>query len=76
MKRSTDRLIALQFLAVAVPIAFVLLAQMLADARRAGALQHSGLRPVSGLLFQSGRPCTTVRRAPPRGTTEVRCGGR
>ena len=28
MRRSTDRLIALQFLAVAVPIAFVLLAQM------------------------------------------------
>ena len=44
MRRSTDRLIALQFLAVAVPIAFVLLAQMVADARRATALEHS--RPL------------------------------
>src|SRR2546423_15327965 len=42
MRRSTDRLIALQFLAVAVPIAFVLLAQMAADARRAAALEQSG----------------------------------
>ncbi len=41
MKRSTDRLIALQFLAVAVPIAFVLLAQLIADARRAAALEQS-----------------------------------
>ncbi len=41
MRRATDRLIALQFLAVAVPIAFVLLAQMAADARRAAALERS-----------------------------------
>ncbi|HEX4674661.1 MAG TPA: hypothetical protein VH209_04995, partial [Steroidobacteraceae bacterium] len=47
MKRSTDSLIALQFLAVVVPIAFVLLAQMMADARRAGALEHS--RPLREL---------------------------
>jgi PAS domain S-box-containing protein len=47
MKRSTDSLIALQFLAVVVPIAFVLLAQMAADARRASALEHS--RPLRTL---------------------------
>jgi PAS domain S-box-containing protein len=47
VKRSTDRLIALQFLAVVVPIAFVLLAQMMADARRASALAHS--RPLRTL---------------------------
>ncbi len=47
MKRSTDTLIALQFLAVVVPIAFVLLAQMTADARRASALEHS--RPLREL---------------------------
>jgi PAS domain S-box-containing protein len=47
MKRSTDSLIALQFLAVVVPIAFVLLAQMMADARRASALEHS--RPLREL---------------------------
>jgi PAS domain S-box-containing protein len=51
MKRSTDRLIALQFLAVAVPIAFVLLAQMLADARRANALEHS--RPLRTLANEA-----------------------
>jgi signal transduction histidine kinase len=45
--RSTDRLIALQFLAVAVPIAFVLLAQMAADSRRAAALEAS--RPLRTL---------------------------
>ncbi|MGH8133353.1 MAG: sensor histidine kinase [Steroidobacteraceae bacterium] len=45
--RSTDRLIALQFLAVAVPIAFVLLAQMVADERRAAALEAS--RPLRTL---------------------------
>ncbi len=44
---STDRLIALQFLAVVVPIAFVLLAQMVADARRAAALADS--RPLRTL---------------------------
>jgi PAS domain S-box-containing protein len=47
VKRSTDSLIAVQFLAVVVPIAFVLLAQMMADARRASALEHS--RPLREL---------------------------
>jgi PAS domain S-box-containing protein len=47
MPRATDRLIALQFLAVAVPIAFVLLGQMAADARRAAALEQS--RPLRTL---------------------------
>jgi PAS domain S-box-containing protein len=47
MRRSTDRLIALQFLAVAVPIAFVLLAQMVADGRRATTLEQS--RPLRTL---------------------------
>jgi PAS domain S-box-containing protein len=46
-----DRLIALQFLAVAVPIAFVLLAQMLADARRATALEQS--RPLRTLANEA-----------------------
>lgn len=49
--RSTDRLIALQFLAVAVPIAFVLLAQMVADARRAAALEQS--RPLRTLANEA-----------------------
>ncbi|HEY4444858.1 MAG TPA: ATP-binding protein [Steroidobacteraceae bacterium] len=44
MKRTTDKLIALQFLAVALPIAVVLLVQMAVDARRAAALEHS--RPL------------------------------
>jgi signal transduction histidine kinase len=44
MKRATDKLIALQFLAVVLPIAVVLLAQMAVDARRAAALEHS--RPL------------------------------
>ncbi len=51
MRRSTDRLIALQFLAVAVPIAFVLLAQMVADARRATALEQS--RPLRTLANEA-----------------------
>jgi PAS domain S-box-containing protein len=51
MRRSTDRLIALQFLAVAVPIAFVLLAQMVADARRAAALEQS--RPLRTLANEA-----------------------
>ncbi len=42
--RSTDRLIALQFLAVVAPVAAVLLLQMVADANRAAALEHS--RPL------------------------------
>jgi PAS domain S-box-containing protein len=44
MKRATDKLIALQFLAVVLPIAVVLLVQMAADARRAAGLEHS--RPL------------------------------
>ena len=38
---STDRLIALQFLAVVLPVGVLLLAQLIADARRAAALEHS-----------------------------------
>lgn len=44
MKRTTDKLIALQFLAVVLPIAVVLLVQMAADAGRAARLEHS--RPL------------------------------
>ena len=44
MKRATDKLIALQFLAVVLPIAAVLLVQLAADAHRAAALDHS--RPL------------------------------
>src|SRR5882757_1918226 len=44
MKRTTDKLIALQFLAVVLPIAVVLLVQMAVDARRAAGLDHS--RPL------------------------------
>jgi signal transduction histidine kinase len=44
MKRATDKLIALQFLAVVLPIAVVLLFQLAADARRAASLDHS--RPL------------------------------
>src|SRR5271165_6174706 len=44
MKRATDKLIALQFLAVVLPIAVVLLGQMAVDARRAASLEHS--RPL------------------------------
>lgn len=49
--RSTDRWIALQFLAVAVPIAAVLLAQMFADAHRAAALEQS--RPLRTLANEA-----------------------
>jgi signal transduction histidine kinase len=51
MKRATDRLIALQFLAVVLPIALVLLVQMAADARRAAALEHS--RPLRILAYEA-----------------------
>jgi hypothetical protein len=51
VKRSTDRLIALQVLAVAVPIAVVLLAQLVADARRATALDQS--RPLRTLANEA-----------------------
>src|ERR1700736_1478096 len=44
MKRATDKLIAMQFLAVVLPIAVVLLVQMVVDARRAAGLEHS--RPL------------------------------
>jgi signal transduction histidine kinase len=47
LTRMTEWLIALQFLAVVVPIAFVLLAQMVADERRAAALEAS--RPLRTL---------------------------
>lgn len=47
MRRSTDILIALQFFAVVVPIAFVLVAQLMADQERAAALDHS--RPLRNL---------------------------
>jgi PAS domain S-box-containing protein len=47
ISRSTDKLIALQFLAVVLPIALVLLLQMIADAQRAAALAHS--RPLRAL---------------------------
>ena len=47
LSRSTDKLIALQFLAVVLPIALVLLLQMIADAQRAAGLAHS--RPLRAL---------------------------
>jgi PAS domain-containing protein len=50
--RSTDKLIALQFLAVVLPIAVVLLMQMAADAHRAAALEHS--RPLR-MLAEAAR---------------------
>ena len=49
--RSTDKLISLQFLAVVLPIAVVLLAQLAADARRAAALEHS--RPLRMLAEEA-----------------------
>jgi len=51
MKRATDKLIALQFLAVVLPIAVVLLVQMVADAQRAAALEHS--RPLRILAYEA-----------------------
>jgi PAS domain S-box-containing protein len=41
MKRPTDKLVALQFLAVVLPIAAVLLVQMAVDARRASSIEYS-----------------------------------
>ena len=41
MKRVTDKLIAIQFLAVVLPIAVVLLVQMVVDAHRAEVLEYS-----------------------------------
>jgi PAS domain S-box-containing protein len=51
MNRARDKLIALQFLAVVLPIAVVLLMQMAADARRAAALEHS--RPLRILAAEA-----------------------
>ena len=51
ISRSTDKLIALQFLAVVLPIAVVLLLQMIADAHRAAALAHS--RPLRALAAEA-----------------------
>ncbi len=47
----TDRLVALQFLAVVLPVVIVLLVQMWADTRRADALGHS--RPLHELAQQA-----------------------
>ncbi len=51
MKRATDKLIALQCLAVALPIAVVLLVQMAVDARRATSLDQS--RPLRILAAEA-----------------------
>src|ERR1700693_1913639 len=51
MRLSTDLLSALQVLAVAVPIAFVLLAQMVADGHRATTLEQS--RPLRTLANEA-----------------------
>jgi PAS domain S-box-containing protein len=51
MKRTTDKLIALQCLAVALPIAVVLIVQMAVDARQATDLEHS--RPLRTLAAEA-----------------------
>ncbi len=51
MRRSTDNLIALQFLAVILPVTLVLLGQLTADARRAEALESS--RPLRNLASEA-----------------------
>src|ERR1700756_961914 len=51
MRRSTDTWIAVQFLAVLVPIAFVLVAQMIADQHRVAALDYS--RPLRNLADEA-----------------------
>ncbi len=51
MRRSTDNLIALQFLAVILPVTLVLLGQLAADARRASALESS--RPLRTLANEA-----------------------
>jgi PAS domain S-box-containing protein len=51
MRRSTDNLIALQFLAVILPVSLVLFAQLLGDARRATALAES--RPLRNLASEA-----------------------
>ncbi len=50
--RSANRLVALQFAAVALPLVLVLIVQTVADARRAAALEHS--RPLR-VLAQEAR---------------------
>ncbi|MDE2218923.1 MAG: PAS domain-containing protein [Gammaproteobacteria bacterium] len=51
MQRTTDKLVALQFLAVILPVTLVLLGQFTADARRAGALEQS--RPLRNLASEA-----------------------
>jgi len=51
MRRSTDNLIALQFLAVILPVSLVLLGQLLGDARRATTLAES--RPLRNLASEA-----------------------
>src|ERR1039457_5033829 len=51
MKRTTDKIIALQCLAVALPIALVLLVQMAVDARHATSLDQS--RPLRTLVAEA-----------------------
>lgn len=51
MRRSTDNLVALQFLAVILPVTLVLFGQLLADSRRATALAES--RPLRNLASEA-----------------------
>ena len=51
MRRSTDNLVALQFLAVILPVSLVLFGQLLADAHRATALAES--RPLRNLASEA-----------------------
>ena len=51
MRRSTDNLIALQFLAVILPVSLVLFYQLLGDARRAATLADS--RPLRNLASEA-----------------------
>ena len=51
MRRSTDNLVALQFLAVILPVSLVLFGQLVADARRATALAES--RPLRNLASEA-----------------------
>ena len=51
MRRSTDNLIALQFLAVILPVLLVLCGQLIVDARRASALEYA--RPLRNLASEA-----------------------
>ena len=51
MRRTTDNLVALQFLAVILPVSLVLFGQLVADARRATALAES--RPLRNLATEA-----------------------